>query len=51
MADITMCDGKGCELKNTCYRFKAKANKYRQAYFAETPIKNNKCDQYWKIKE
>jgi len=33
MADITMCEGKGCESKNTCYRFTAKPSKFRQSYF------------------
>lgn len=49
MADITMCKGEGCPFKNNCYRYKAKANEYRQSFFVEPPIKNNKCDFYWKI--
>jgi len=46
MADITMCDGVGCETKFTCYRFTAKKNEFRQSYFMETPIKNNRCEYY-----
>lgn len=45
MADITMCEGKGCKAKNTCLRYTAKAG-FRQSYFIETPIKNNGCDHY-----
>lgn len=47
MADITMCNGKNCDLRQTCYRYKAKPNEYRQSYFVETPIKNGECDKYW----
>ena len=47
MADITMCNGKYCELAQTCYRYKAEPSKYRQSYFCETPIKDGKCDYYW----
>jgi hypothetical protein len=46
MPDITMCEGKGCKLKETCHRFKATPNKYGQSYFTETPIKKGKCDYY-----
>ena len=45
--DITMCDGKGCELKETCYRYTATQSKNMQAYFTETPIKNGECEYYW----
>lgn len=34
MADITMCTNKQCPLSESCYRFKAKPNEYRQAYSA-----------------
>ena len=47
MADITMCEGKGCEIKDTCYRYKAKPNKHRQSYFMEPPIKDSVCEYYW----
>ena len=45
MADITMCNGEGCEAKETCYRYTAKPSKY-QSYFAETPIVNEECEYY-----
>lgn len=54
MADITMCTGKGCNMKETCYRYKAKANEAWQTYFLGTPHKdkvdddnNTICDKYW----
>ncbi len=45
--DITMCDGQGCDLKTTCYRYTATPNEYMQSYFTETPIKNGECEHYW----
>jgi hypothetical protein len=51
MADISMCKGEGCKLKENCYRFKANANEFRQSYFSKPP--NNtptECEYYWKIK-
>lgn len=47
MADITMCNGRNCELAQTCYRYKAEATPHYQSYFCETPIKDGKCDHYW----
>lgn len=38
MADITMCKGGNCFRKNTCYRFTAKPNEYRQSYFMNIPV-------------
>ncbi|MEJ6791997.1 MAG: hypothetical protein QNK89_04490 [Lacinutrix sp.] len=49
MADITMCEGKGCESKYTCYRHKAEPSKYRQSYFMESPIKDSGCEYYWNV--
>ena len=46
MADITMCNGGNCNLKFTCYRYKATPNEFRQSYFIEVPFKNNECNEY-----
>ena len=51
MADITMCEGKRCESKHTCYRYKAKPNKHRQSYFMESPIKDSGCEYYLNFKD
>ena len=51
MSDITMCKGVDCPLKESCYRYKTKANPYRQSYFIETPYnkETNACDHYGSI--
>lgn len=51
MADITKCEGKNCPLKESCYRYTAKDNEYRQSYFIKTPYSflNKKCDEYMKL--
>ena len=51
MPDITMCEGKECPIKETCYRHTADPNPYRQSYFMEIPynLKEGKCDHFMKI--
>ena len=55
MADITMCTGEDCPLKDTCYRHTAPASEYRQSYFFKPPSKivddEFECDYYWETKE
>jgi len=50
MADITMCSGKNCPLKDLCYRFTAKKSAFMQSFFVEPPIKDGKCEYYWSNK-
>ena len=54
MADITMCKGTGCPLKEKCYRHIAPINPHRQSYFVEVPGKQKKnkfvCEYYWEEK-
>jgi hypothetical protein len=51
MSDITKCSGKECPHKETCYRFTATANKYRQSMFVNPPLQKDgesvKCNSYW----
>lgn len=48
MADITMCVGTDCPMKNNCYRHTANPNEYRQSYFLDIPLKEDKsCDEFW----
>ena len=51
MADITMCPGTDCPVKDKCYRFTANANEWGQSYFMNVPgkIVDDKftCDMYW----
>lgn len=53
--DITMCKGQNCDKKESCYRFKAEPNRFRQSYFVETPWVDHHgeqvCDKYWPTKE
>ena len=51
MADITMCAGKNCPLKDKCYRFTSNINEYWQSYFTEEPIKNDDCEYFWDNKD
>jgi|TARA_B110000908_G_C10223485_1_gene436626 hypothetical protein len=51
MADISMCEGKGCEVKETCYRFKATPSKYRQSYIFPSNLKGMTCDYYWNLQK
>lgn len=51
MPDITMCDGKNCDLASTCLRYKAEPSKYRQSYFVEAPIEDEQCDYYWEVED
>jgi len=51
MADITMCSGKGCRVKDKCYRFTAKKSEFWQSYFLNPPleVKNDvlACRMFW----
>ncbi len=51
MPDITMCKGKDCEIKNSCYRYKAIPDNYLQSYFLVSPIKKNGCEYYINTKK
>ena len=52
--DITMCSGKDCPFKETCYRYTATPSEYRQSYFFNPPIIKGEevtCEYYWKTKK
>jgi len=52
MPDITMCSGKDCPLKDSCYRYVAPADAYRQSFFVVAPFidepDGTSCEYYWK---
>jgi hypothetical protein len=50
MPDISMCKGKDCPLKETCYRYTAESSDY-QSYFIEVPYDatTNSCDYHMEI--
>lgn len=51
MPDISMCGNMKCPSKETCYRFKAVPNPYRQSYMKFEPKEGeNKCYHYMKLK-
>ena len=45
--DITMCFGGVCPIKESCYRFTAEPNEFRQAYFSTPPFENSTWKMYW----
>lgn len=51
MADISMCPGTDCPVKEKCYRFTAPKSEYGQSYFFDAPGKTEDdkftCDMYW----
>lgn len=50
MPDIAMCKDTLCKSKETCYRFKAIPNKYRQAYLNTNREEDAvNCNKYWEI--
>lgn len=51
MADITMCMGDGCPLKETCYRYLAEPEPEDQTYLMAVPFKDGTCDLYWKVED
>ena len=51
MADVTMCSGQGCLIKDRCKRYTSFANQSYQSYFMKPPFtmkgKKFNCDMYW----
>ena len=51
MADITMCSGVGCRVKDKCYRFTAARCEWGQSYFFKPPLEVKDevliCDHFW----
>jgi hypothetical protein len=43
MPDITMCSNHACPLRETCYRYMAEPNPWRQSYSLFEP-KNGECE-------
>lgn len=43
-----MCSGENCPMKERCYRFTATKSDWRQSFFLNPPIKEDKtCDHFW----
>lgn len=48
VTDITKCTGENCPFKDRCYRFTAKADEYRQAYFGELRLRRGSASIFGK---
>lgn len=46
MPDITMCMNTSCELRKSCYRYRANPSKYRQSYSLLVP-EDGICEHFW----
>jgi hypothetical protein len=48
MADITMCEGTNCPVKEMCYRFTAKPDELMQSYYSKIPydFEEGECSEY-----
>ena len=51
MADITLCKGGECPLKETCRRYTTPPNPERQWVFMTIPYEDGKCDMHWGINQ
>jgi hypothetical protein len=51
MADITLCKGGECPLKETCRRYTTPPNPERQWVFTTIPYDDSECDMYWGINQ
>ncbi len=49
MADITMCMGVDCPLRENCFRFRATSERENQTYFMVPPFKDGDCDMFWSM--
>ena len=51
MADISMCDGKHCKDKDTCYRYTAHPSTYQSYLLLDNKNKDkDTCEYYWNNK-
>lgn len=48
MPDLTMCQGNNCKMRDSCYRYTAMPNPWRQMYFMSSPFDSliGKCEYY-----
>jgi len=49
MADNSKCRDETCTLKETCWRFQAEDNPFRQSYGNYKQDKDGNCDYYWEF--
>lgn len=56
MPDISMCPGDDCPRKETCYRYTATPNQFRQSYFTKAVYDKKDttkmtCMYYWETEK
>lgn len=49
MVDICMCKNEKCVLKDSCYRYLAKAGLWQAYFVVDKPVQT--CDEYWEVKD
>ena len=49
MPDISMCENKGCSLKESCYRFKAIPDDMLQCYSSFEQDEDGNCEYFMKL--
>jgi hypothetical protein len=47
MADMTLCKGINCPMKEQCKRYTSTPDPLYQSYFTKSPIRDGKCDMFW----
>lgn len=50
MADIAMCSGNECPIKEDCWRYMAPASRW-QSYLATPPYTEEGCEYFWDMNE
>jgi len=50
MADIAMCQGDECPVKENCWRYMAPPDRF-QSYFATPPYTEEGCEYFWDMNE
>lgn len=51
MVDIAKCFGKGCPLKEKCYRYTVKGDPHWQSYIDAPRKEDGSCDMFWDDEE
>ena len=50
MADIAMCQGGECPVRENCWRYIAPADRW-QSYFGTPPFTKDGCEYFWDVNE
>lgn len=51
MVDIAVCNRRDCPKKNSCFRYLAERDEYRQSFIDNNKLNVSKgCDMYWQCR-